>query len=206
MSGRRSQAASTVSRFISGSPMPMNTACVDRARAAEVERLVEDLRRGEVAAELHPAGGAEGAGERAARLAREAERAAAVAVAHQHRLDRPAVGGPKSALRGAVASRRASCSSCQRRERHLVGQLRRAAPAAGSSSRRRTRAPRAVHSHTWRARKPGSPRAARRSSSSFRSTPVESGSLCGHAPRQVPRPRGRRLAARRRAADRRRAA
>ena len=103
MSGSRSHAASTLSRFISRLAHAHEHGVVHRLDAAEVERLVEDLGGGEVAAELHRAGGAEGAGERAARLARQAERAAAVAVAHQHRLDRAAVGGAEERLLGAVA-------------------------------------------------------------------------------------------------------
>ena len=43
-SGSRSQAASTLSRFIIGSPMPMNTQWSIGLDAAEVQRLVEDLR------------------------------------------------------------------------------------------------------------------------------------------------------------------
>ena len=39
---------------------------VDRLEPAKVERLIEDLARGQVAAELHRPGGAERAGERAA--------------------------------------------------------------------------------------------------------------------------------------------
>ena len=61
-------ASSTASRFIIGSPMPMKTTWSTRLDAAEVQRLVEDLRRGEVAAELHRAGRAERAGQRAAGL------------------------------------------------------------------------------------------------------------------------------------------
>ena len=38
---------------MNGSPIPMNTAWFDGLDAAEVERLVEDLRRGQVAAEAH---------------------------------------------------------------------------------------------------------------------------------------------------------
>ena len=49
MSGSRSQAASTSSRFIIGSPMPMNTRWSSGLHAAEVQRLVEDLRGGQVA-------------------------------------------------------------------------------------------------------------------------------------------------------------
>ena len=64
---------------------------VDRLDAAEVQHLVEDLGRGQVAAELHRAGGAERARERAAGLRGDADRAAAVAVAHQHGLDGAAV-------------------------------------------------------------------------------------------------------------------
>ena len=65
MSGRRSQAASTLSRFMSGSPMPMNTAWLQAPGAGSAE-LVEDLGRREIAAEAHRARGAEGAGQQAA--------------------------------------------------------------------------------------------------------------------------------------------
>jgi hypothetical protein len=44
----------------------MNTQWSTRLHAPEVERLVEDLRRGQVAAEAHLPGRAEGARERAA--------------------------------------------------------------------------------------------------------------------------------------------
>ena len=89
--GSRAHASSTASRFIIGSPMPMNTAWSTCAGAAEVQRLVEDLRGGQVAAEAHLTGGAERAGQRAARLRGQAQRPAAVAIAHQHRLHRAAV-------------------------------------------------------------------------------------------------------------------
>ena len=81
---------------------PHEDGVVDLGRAPEVERLVEDLRRGEVPAERHRARRAERARERAAGLRREAERAAAVAVAHEHRLDRVAVGGAEERLDRAV--------------------------------------------------------------------------------------------------------
>ena len=153
-SGSRSQAASTASRFMSGSPMPMNTAFVTALRAAEVERLVEDLGGREVAAEAHPAGRAEGAGQRAARLARQAERAAPVAVAHQHRLERARVVRAGTAPSRVPSEATASRSSSSERERHLAPTA-----AARSSSGRFVMssydcAPRAAHSHTWRARKP----------------------------------------------------
>ena len=78
---------------------------VDRLDAAEVQHLVEDLRGGQVAAEAHRPGRAERAGQRAARLRGDADRAAPVAVAHQHRLDGAAVGGVEERLDGAVARR-----------------------------------------------------------------------------------------------------
>ncbi len=65
---------------------------------AEVQRLVEDLGRGEVAAEAHLPGGAERAGQRAAGLRGQADRPAPVAVAHQYRFDRPAVAGAEQRL------------------------------------------------------------------------------------------------------------
>ena len=102
-------------------PHPHEDDVVDRFDAAEVQRLVEDLVGAEVAAELHLPGGAEGAGERAARLRGDADRAAPVAVAHQHRLDRPAVGGVEERLDGAVVGFRLGLDR-ERRERHLRGQ------------------------------------------------------------------------------------
>ena len=122
-------------------PHPHEDDVVDRFDAAEVERLVEDLVGAEVAAELHLAGGAEGAGQRAARLRGEADRAPPVAVAHQHRLDRPAVGGVEERLDRAVVGLRLGLDG-QRRERHRRRRAARAAPPAGSSSPRRS-APRA---------------------------------------------------------------
>ena len=76
--------------------------------APEVERLVDDLRRGQVSPEAHRAGCAERARERAARLRGEAQRPAAVAVAHEHRFDRMAVGGTG---RAPSPSRRATSRS-----------------------------------------------------------------------------------------------
>ena len=131
---------------------------VDRLDAAEVQRLVEDLVGAEVAAELHLAGGAEGAGQRAARLRGEADRAAAVAVAHQHRLERAPVGGVEERLDGAVVGLRLGLEA-ERRERHrgreplaqrrrqvghlLVGARRRARPTPRPGRRgRRARRPR----------------------------------------------------------------
>ena len=82
---------------------------VDRLDAAEVQHLVEDLRRGQVAAELHRAGGAERAGQRAAGLRGDADRAAAVAVAHQHGLDRR---GRRAVWNSALTVPSAACASC----------------------------------------------------------------------------------------------
>ena len=119
-SGSRAHAASTLSRFIIGSPMPMKTPWSTRLDAAEVQRLVEDLRRGQVAAELHRAGRAERAGQRAAGLRGQAERAAAVAVAHQHGLDRAAVVRSRNSALTVPSRACASCSSVERRERDLA--------------------------------------------------------------------------------------
>ena len=108
---------------------------VDRLDAAEVQHLVEDLRGGQVAAELHRPGGAERAGQRAARLRGDADRAAAVAVAHQHRLDRPPVVGVEQRLHrpvGARAPRRPSAGSRTAPRPPAA----RAARRAGRSSRR----------------------------------------------------------------------
>ena len=192
-SGSRRAAASTLSRFIIGSPMPMNTRWSTRLDAAEVQHLVEDLGRGQVAAELHLPGGAERARQRAAGLRGDADRAAAVAVAHQHGLDGAAVVGVEERLDRAVGGVRLA----HERRAWRTGPPRpaaRAAPPAGRSSRRSRRAPSAAQRQTWRARKAGSPASASVRSSSSRSTASYGGS--DHAPRQVPRPRRRRLAAR----------
>src|SRR3954462_10612916 len=77
-SGRRSQAPSTWSRFIIGSPLPLDTAWASPPGAPEGRRLVEALARREVAPELHRAGRAEGARQRAAGLRGQAEGAAPV--------------------------------------------------------------------------------------------------------------------------------
>src|SRR4051812_3921787 len=92
---------------------------VDRLDATEVESLVEDLRRCQVAAEAHLAGGAEGAGERTARLRRQTERASSVAVAHQHRLDGMTLARPEQCLHGPVARLRLPLE-LERRERNLL--------------------------------------------------------------------------------------
>jgi hypothetical protein len=90
--------------------------------AAEVQRLVEDLGRGQVAAEAHGACGAERARQRAAGLARYAQRAAPVAVAHEHCLDGAAVVGLEERLLGPVGGERL-VDRPQRGERHLVREL-----------------------------------------------------------------------------------
>ena len=117
-------------------PHPHEDDVVDRFDAAEVERLVEDLVGAEVAAELHLAGGAEGAGQRAARLRGEADRAAPVAVAHQHRLDRPPVGGVEERLDGAVVGLRLGLEARGSRAAPRRRAARAAAPAGWSSPRR----------------------------------------------------------------------
>ena len=175
---------------------------VERLDAAEVQRLVEDLDAVRLRPNLIAPGRAERAGQRAARLRGDADRAAAVAVAHQHGLDRAPVGGVEQRLDRAVARVRL-VRELERRERHALVEPRRAARPAGRSSRRSRAAPPAVQRHTWRARKAGSP-----ASASVRSRSSRSMALLWwqrHAARQVPRPRRGRLAARRRAADLRRA-
>jgi hypothetical protein len=76
---------------------------VDVVEAPEVQGLVEDLARGQVAPELHLPGGAEAAGQRAARLRREAQRAPVVAVAHEDGLTGPPVVCAEERLDRAVA-------------------------------------------------------------------------------------------------------
>ena len=178
---------------------------VDGLLAAEVQRLVEDLRGGEVAAEAHrarwrrrcrSAGSPTGSTGRAS----GARRGSASA--------RPRPGGRRAVSNSAFSvPSEASASSLrrERRERHLGGRAPRAARARGWSSPRRSRRP-------W----PPTPtpggrgtaaRRARRAalSSSSRSTRA-SVAACGRAPREVPRPRRSGLAARGRGARARRAA
>ena len=69
---------------------------------AEVQHLVEDLRRAQVAPEAHRPGRTERARERAARLRGDADRTTAVAVAHQDRLHGMPVRRAKEGLDGAV--------------------------------------------------------------------------------------------------------
>jgi hypothetical protein len=94
---------------------------VQRLLSPEVERLIQDLRRGQVAAEAHRAGRAERAGQRAARLTRHAQRAAAIAVTHQHGLDRAAVVRLEEPLLGAVRGERL-VDVAKRREGDLPGE------------------------------------------------------------------------------------
>ena len=117
---------------------PHEDEMVDRLEPPEVQHLVEDLGGAQVAAEPHRAGGAERARERAARLRGDADRAAAVAVAHQHRLDRMPVGGAEERLHGAVRGLGLVLDR-ERRERERRRRARRGARAAGSSSRRSRR-------------------------------------------------------------------
>ena len=100
---------------------PHEDAVVDGLEPAEVERLVDDLRRREVAPEAHLPGRAERARERAAGLRGDADRAPSVAVAHEHGLDRMAVGGAEERLHRAVRCLRLALDR-ERRERHLVGE------------------------------------------------------------------------------------
>ena len=116
-------------------------AVVDRLDPAEVERLVEDLRGGQVPAEPHLPGRAERARQRAAGLGRDADRPAAVAVAHQHRLDRLAVGGVEERLHRAVARLRLALD-LERREGNVLGELGAERRRGRSSSRRSPAAPR----------------------------------------------------------------
>ena len=101
-SGNRSQAASTASRFIIGSPMPMKTAwltspprrkCSTWSRISDSVRLRPKLIR-PVAQKAQVSG--------YSRLAREAERAAAVTVAQHHRLQGATIARLEQRLRGPV--------------------------------------------------------------------------------------------------------
>ena len=92
-------------------------------RPAEVQRLIEDLPRGEVPPEPHRTRRTERARERAARLGREAQRTASVAVAHEHGLDRMSVSGAEERLCRAVL-RLALGHDLEGRERHRLDEHR----------------------------------------------------------------------------------
>ena len=115
--------------------MPMNTRWSTGSMRRKCSTWSRISARRQVAAELHRAGRAERAGQRAARLRRDADRAAAVAVAHQHGLDGAAVGGAEQRLDRAVLGVRL-VGELQRGERHARRPARRAARPAGRSSRR----------------------------------------------------------------------
>ena len=110
---RASTAASTRSRLSSGSPIPMKTTFVRRLpsvgqAARGVADLVDDLGRLEIPGEAELAGRAERAADRAARLARDAQRVAlalgaARRVVHEDRLDERAVRQPMEPLLGQAA-------------------------------------------------------------------------------------------------------
>src|SRR5581483_1339702 len=68
-----------------------------------MQRLIYDLRRREVSPEGHLARRTELTCQRAARLGGEAQRAASVAIAHEHRLHRMAVARAKERFDRAVA-------------------------------------------------------------------------------------------------------
>ncbi len=140
MSGRRSQAASTLSRLSIGSPMPMNTQWSMAVHATEAKRLLDDLRGTQIATELHLARSAERAGQRTARLRGDADRVAPVAIAHQYRLQGPPVGGREQGLDRTVA-RASLLAQLEARERDVLAQRTHAAGRAGSSSARSPRRP-----------------------------------------------------------------
>ena len=174
---------------------------VDRLDAAEVQDLVEDLARRQVAAELHRPGRAERAGQRAARLRGDADRAAAVAVAHEHGLDRPAVGGAEQRLDRPVGACASLASSSVENGTRSASSARSAAGQVGH---------RVVAGRAGRGPAPHLA-GAERGLAELGQRRVEEREVHAplwwqrHAPRQVPRPRGRRLAPRRRAARVRRA-
>ena len=94
---------------------------VDGLDPPEMERLVKDLPRRQVAAERHRPRRAERAGQRTPGLRGQAERAAPVAVPHQDRLDRMPVVRPEQRLHSPVA-RLALRLDHERRERNLGGE------------------------------------------------------------------------------------
>ena len=149
---------------------------VDRLDAAEVQRLVEDLRR------------RSGCGRSSSRRSRRTCRSAGSPTARRRRASggrrgsasaRPRPARPSAVWKSAltVPSRGVRLAhQRQRRERHLARPAARAARPAGRSSRRSEPAPRAAHAHTWRARKAGSPASASVASSRSRSTASYGGS------------------------------
>ena len=112
---------------------------VDRLDAAEVQHLVEDLARRQVAAELHRARRAERARQRAAGLRGDADRAAPVAVAHQHGLDGAAVVRVEERLDGAVGAVRLVRRARATRTAPRRPAARAARPGGRSSRRSRAR-------------------------------------------------------------------
>ena len=120
-SGRRRLAPSTASRFIIGSPMPMNT----RWSTSSMRRKCSAWSRISEAVRLRPyfiapvAQNVQVSGQ--PRLRGDAQRAPPVAVAHEHRLDGAPVVRVKQRLQRAVAGLRL-VDDGQRRERDLLGQ------------------------------------------------------------------------------------
>ncbi len=164
-----SMAASTRSRLSSGSPMPMNTMLVRRCPAADQPagrrpHLVDDLGHLEVAPEAELAGRTERAADRAAGLARDAQRVTLARsrprrVVHQDRLDERPVGQPMERLLGQPAVRLAHLGigdgvEAERRVERLA-QRGRQRPDVGRGLRA---SPRHTASPIWRARYTGSPR------------------------------------------------
>ena len=103
------------------------------------KRLVDDLRRRQVAREPHAPGRAEGARQRTARLRGDADRAPPVAIAHQHRLQRAVIGGREQRLDGAVARARLVAAARGWRTEARARARRAARPGGRSSPRSRSR-------------------------------------------------------------------
>ncbi len=101
---------------------PHEDEVVDRLEPPKVQHLIEDLGRFQIPAETHRTRRAERARKGAAGLRRDADRAAAVAVAHQHRLDRMPVGGAEERLHRAVRGLRFGLDG-ERRERNRAGEV-----------------------------------------------------------------------------------
>src|SRR5439155_14293511 len=96
-------------------------AMVDGLGAAEMERLVEDLRRRQISPKTHLARGAERAREGAAALRGDADRAPTVPEPHQYGLDGMPVPGSKQRLDRAVM-RASFALELECRKWQLVGQ------------------------------------------------------------------------------------
>ena len=174
-------AATTLSKFASGSPMPIITtlvigrsvAAAAAERAVREPQLPDDLGHGQVAVEALAAGRAERALQRAARLRRDAQRAAR-GLGDEYGFDRVAGADVEQPLAGAVGGGRVAPHRAARRSSRSA-RAARAAPSRRRSSRRS------------RPRRPGgsSAAAAARDTASRRAPAQKASQLGGREAEQV---------------------